>query len=65
MLGGLRWGLVAAPLWPVPVVLPPAALMAGVMPAGDMGAHIGDMAAHITAGDGDMGVMALGPQQLA
>ena len=65
MLGGLRLGLVGAPRWPVPVVLPPVVLMAGFMPAGDMGAHIGDMAAHITAGDGDMGDMALGPQQLA
>jgi hypothetical protein len=61
---------VAAPRWPVPVVLPSVALVAGFMPPADTGAHIGDMGAHITdmgdmeahitAVDGDM-APALGP----
>ena len=37
----------------------------GVYAGRGYGGAYGDTAAHITAGDGDMGDMALGPQQLA
>ena len=74
MLGGLRLGLVAAPRWPVPVVLPSEALVAGLPPGGmgaltgdmgahiaDMEAHIGDMGAHIMAADGDTAPRSMAP----